>query len=495
MKYKFYLLYILLPLFLLSCGSKMPFDPRAYNGSIIDNTTPEIEPDIPQVDKDNDPFLFPENNNPNAGGFNASKFNEWTLYTYFDGENVARHEFRNDKNWTPGDVSKGEYKLSGQSTYTEVVNPPVNKINDVTYYMYKGKNDHFLPDSDYNTKPINHVVRMERFVFFRFTGSPLAGDALDNRFMAIDTMTKLIFAYSKPTEFKDILGHQVPTKWEPVDNATKVLGVSYPFYEYDPIGVAHPDGTVELFPQYVTDTENGYYDPRIDIVNADREVASPNKPGRSPYIVFNSNLKFYEFSIKAKSLKNINIKSDKYINLGSFFKPNWQFISQNEAYLNYAIRSSLYADGNAITYDVLSHKKNGEIMTSGLFLIKDTTDTIVVNGIKNFTDIPNKYPIVSTEIEKYNIELDAVVTKYGYSLGGFVELKEKWTMATYNNYGAPSIKFVYDKDKEAFVLDKSKSILNKTTVTEPFELKVGETKDFAINYNNESEITYTLSLE
>ncbi len=366
----------------------MPFDPRAYNGSIIDNTAPEVEPEIPQVDKDNDPFLFPENNNPDAGGFNASKFNEWTLYTYFDGKNVARHEFRNDKNWTPGDVSKGEYKLSGQSTYTEVVNPPVNKINDVTYYMYKGKNDHFLPDSDYNTKPIHDVVRMERFVFFRFTGSPLAGDALDNRLMAIDTMTKLIFAYSKPTEFKDVLGQKVPTKWESVDTATKVSGVSYPFYEYDPIGVVSPNGTVELFPQYVKDTENGYYDPRIG--DPSRDVATYGKPGRSPYYVVAIEGDPFLYSVSSKKFsyrKNEYAVSDMFYEY--IFADDGKTITSTEIKWNnnpevntYTHKSTtnpklaVYVDSSGREIEFSLHNNNLELQEAGRIV-----------GLSGFKDI------------------------------------------------------------------------------------------------------------
>ena len=104
--------------------------------------------------------------------------------------------------------------------------------------------------------------------------------------------------------------------------------------------------------------------------------------------------------------------------------------------------------------------------------------------------------MVSTELPNYTLELDSIVTKHGWSVFGVVELVEKWTMVSYNNYGAPKIKFVYDENQEAFVLDTANSNLDKTTVDTSFTFKLGDApKDFTINYSNESEIIYTVEFK
>ena len=494
-----------LAIFLLSCGNG--FDPRLYNsrrdvsgGDDNDSGTPPPPP--PVVDVNSDPFLFPENNNPDFGGFNSAKFDEWTLSTYFDGKNVPIHKFYNYKQWSAGDAATAEYTVSGEDTYTEVVTGSLGKITDVTYIMYKGKNDHFAPDSTYNIEPVNGIVRMERFRFFRFEGKPAAGPLLDNRLMAVDAMTKLVFLYSKPIEFQTVVGQQVPSKWEAVDTATKVSGLSYPFYEYDPIGVVHADGKVELFDGYITDTANRQYDPRIDIANPNRQIASAGKPGRSPYMPVVNDLKTYTLSVTAKSLKNINIKS-KYRT--SLFDKKWKDLEK--AYLTYAIRSSLYLNSEP-TYDILSHKGNGqhpEQSIIGTSKIDTTTERIDTGYTKIFSDLAKEYSLVSTELPNYTLELDAIIQKYA-STGrdpdkGFVSTwgtdpLNYYYHAVYNNYGAPKIKFVYDENQEAFILDTANSNLDKTTVDTSFTFKLGDApKDFTINYSNESEIIYTVEFK
>ncbi len=291
-------------------GGRRSYYMQQNLGSPAGPDEPSVAPPPPSVSTAQDPFLFPENNIVDAGGFTAADMDSWTLASYFDKRNVALHSFIIDgsKMWTEGDATKGEYLLTGQETYTEVVSGNMGKIKDVTYTMYKGKNDHFFPDDPYNITPINDVVRMERFRFYRFFGTPASGPKLDNRLMVIDSMTKLIFAYSKPVKFQNVVGQNVPIGWEAVETATVISGKTRPFYEYDPIGVLHKDGTVEFFDTYVNNTAAAKYDPVIG--DPSREVASSGKPGRSPYYVvdaqeaagsFLENVKGKEFKTRQQS--------------------------------------------------------------------------------------------------------------------------------------------------------------------------------------------------
>ncbi len=303
-KSRHFIFFILILIVFSSCsglvGGRKSYYMQQNIGGSAKPEEPSVAPPPPSVSTAQDPFLFEENNVEDAGGFRASDIDSWTLETYFDKRNVALHKFITDKSklWVKGDEDTGEFLLTGQETYTEVVSGNMGKIKDVTYAVYRGKNDHFFADDPYNTEPINGVLRMERFRFYRFFGTPASGPKLDNRLMAIDTMTKLIFTYSKPVKFQTVVGQNVPIGWEAVDTATVISGNTRPFYEYDPIGVLHKDGKVEFFDTYVNNTAAAKYDPVIG--DPSREVAASGKPGRSPYYVVDAEVAAGEFLTNVK---------------------------------------------------------------------------------------------------------------------------------------------------------------------------------------------------
>ena len=295
MKYKLslFLLSAIL-MFIASCGSKMPFDPRAYNQNLGDPSIdiPDGEGGIPDldipIDPENDPFLDPENLNPDKH-FPASKFDSWEIRASFAGNNSPTYRFTAG-NWNAGNVSKNEFIKKGPNS-----SGGGHSITYMVYYLYKSKNNLFSPTSSYNSGA--HGKRMERFYFYRFSGKGGNIQALDNMLVAVDKNTKLVFAFGVPTKYSYVLGNNVPTAWGSID--TRVNNGKNKFYEYDPVGIVKSDGTVELYKWYTDAMGSGNYNPIIGDPN--RAVATYGKPGRSPYYTLSSATTGDPFRDNAKS--------------------------------------------------------------------------------------------------------------------------------------------------------------------------------------------------
>ncbi len=200
--------------------------------------------------------------------------------------------------------------------------------------------------------------------------------------------------------------------------------------------------------------------------------------------------KMYTLNITAKSLKNVGMKSHQWGSTG-FFQFGWK--EQKEAYINYAIRSSVYTE--SATMDVLTHKENGDIISDRVLPLPKIGDTTITlssnNGIKTFSDLAKSYSVSNVSVGSYSIALDAIVTHYGNSALGYVELDKKETYTKTHNSFNDKVTFAYNYSKGGFVVSSKSN--NYTALPNDFVLKLGESKDFTMRYGNMNEITYTLS--
>lgn len=149
------------------------------------------------------------------------------------------------------------------------------------------------------TNGYNKSSRLKRFWFYRFTGNVVMNT--DNYLIAIDSYSKLVFAFAVPTKWKAIVGIPAPVEWGAVElgweaNADTanlnsqvkfaVDGVRY-FYEYDPVGIVKPNGDIEIY-QWCLDSigNNNRYAPRLNGSASDltRKIADYGFAGRSPYL-------------------------------------------------------------------------------------------------------------------------------------------------------------------------------------------------------------------
>ncbi len=154
--------------------------------------------------------------------------------------------------WSSSDSARAEVKNNGPNT-----SAGSSGINSVVYYAYQGVNPLYKPDGSYNTRGFDKTEEtlMDRFVFYRFTGKT-AMPSLDNYLVAVDTYTKLFFSFAEPTEFKELMGEKVPTKWGAIEK-----GRAYKFYEYDPAGYVDNSGKFVNYDWYNDKLSKGNYDP------------------------------------------------------------------------------------------------------------------------------------------------------------------------------------------------------------------------------------------
>lgn len=283
---------IILSVLFDTCGSYL--NPRYYyqqmNTDREENGTEE--PDIGEegiLDPKKDPFKTGGWNDPNYRGFSLDLDNEYVIASSFDLKNRPKYMLIKDDTWKSGDIYRNEYYYNGTNTKAAGFN-----VSKVKYYMYKNMNPTFGSESSYNKSD-----RLKRFWFYRFTGS--AGLNTDNYLIAIDSYSKLVFAFAVPTKWKKILGIPAPLEWgaaelgweasagsENLNSQIKfaVSGLSY-FYEYDPVGIVKPNGEIEIY-KWCLDSigNNKRYAPRLDGNPSDltRKIADYGFAGRSPYL-------------------------------------------------------------------------------------------------------------------------------------------------------------------------------------------------------------------
>lgn len=198
----------------------------------------------------------------NSGGYDASKFDNWLLVATFDSKDVGTFRFINVNiatNWRIKDHNRKEYIYDGEDTKAGIF-----AILNMTYYQYRGKNPLYSISSEYNNSDF-----VARFYFYKFTGKGLGILGLNNYLIAVDSHSKYIFAFAKPTSFKKMFGKNIPKSWGPVDDKY-VNGKELYFFEYDPAGVVKPDGTCEIYDWFSDGLSKGKYEPLYS--------------GKSPYI-------------------------------------------------------------------------------------------------------------------------------------------------------------------------------------------------------------------
>ena len=289
----------------MSCSHGFLKDPRLYNPKRSSAQTVAPEPEL-QLTGGVDPFdnLDAWYNNPNSNGdetakekvgFSAEEFNEIQITGWFSDLNVPTYTMTKGNVWKEGDTTKHEYVHS---------NAPSTEgqgwsISGVTYYQYRGINPNYDATGNYNvslqtTKEGN--PKLNRFYFYRFTGKGGGVQWLDNYLIAVDTYSKLVFAFSEPVEFNTM---GAPTKWDPTDNEA-FYGQMYQFYMYDPVGyvLKNDDGTytVQLYQWFQVSLAEGNYKVNINTAYTSIAGKDKDKPGKSP---FNSHdVNFFEENMK-----------------------------------------------------------------------------------------------------------------------------------------------------------------------------------------------------
>ncbi|EKV57033.1 hypothetical protein [Brachyspira hampsonii] len=472
----FVILSILFILILFNtCNSH--FNPRYYyqemsrNNSTSDNTA---EPDIGGesiLSADEDPFVYDAVskawNDPNYRGFTLDLDNDYVIAASFGLKNEPTYMLIKDDTWKINDPLRNEYYYDG--TNTKAAGFTVSKVK---YYMYKNMNPTFSSSSAYNKSD-----RLKRFWFYRFTGS--AGLDTDNYLIAIDSYSKLVFAFAVPTKWKTIFGIPAPVEWGAVelgweasaDSVTlnsqvkfAVDGFTY-FYEYDPVGIVHSDGTIEIYPWCTSSIANdNSYAPIVEggKIDLSRNIASNGSPGRSPYMPIKTvkknkialqvqNLEIE--NISAKSFNDRTIGSDEYLNYAGF---------------RYDMRIANTINGTE-TLNTIASKDKPSLFFDSLFKVNIGETKSILSTIYTL-DIEYE----DKDKNSISISLDCQISMYdkkGISIG---------TEAVITDYDSPSINFTYDSNQDAFIF-KDINGANSTKIveyTQGFTLKKGETKVF-----------------
>ena len=284
---KFYLLILMTSIFMMSCGGHF-FNPRYYYNKKDSSSGSEQAPPVDvgggdeNIPEDQDPFKNGEWNSIDYI-FNGNKILDFLFGASFDNNNVPIYKFYKDgKSWSVTDPLTSEKYFDG----TDGGNVAQGyKISPAKFYRYDYKNPLIAPENSYNQSD-----RMKRFVFYRLVGNAVIVP-LNNYLIAVDTYSKLVFAYGKITKTGSTMGQAYPTAFE----AVELHGDKRPFYEYDPIGFMSYDASTDslkltLYREYQNEMArdaNAYF-PQIH--DASREIAGyvdANSAGRSPYYMVN----------------------------------------------------------------------------------------------------------------------------------------------------------------------------------------------------------------
>lgn len=298
------ILLIMVSLLFTSCAKRYsatnPESDSIESGSSTPPSNIEGDENIPETE---DPFLNGDWNRPDYGfSFN---FDDYVIEASFNNKNQPTYKLVKKSSWISSNTAMNEYYYNGDNITGGVT------MGSVKYYLYKSKNPNFLADSPYNKS-----TRMERFYFYKFTAKTAGVYPTDNYLIAIDTYSKLVFAFGVPISWKSIALIPAPTTWGPVElgweadanNNSKINfavdGIKY-FYEYDPVGIVKSNGEIEIYQWYWDSIGNKRYSPQFNgyFGDTNRAIATYGKPGRSPYIpttkeIDNSPVKKNEYNSK-----------------------------------------------------------------------------------------------------------------------------------------------------------------------------------------------------
>lgn len=379
---------VFLTLFAISCNyyDARWFTQRKSTLSSDAVTPPDTPVDLPAADQD--PFKQDSTPKPDDGGFSATQFNDWRLKAVFDKSNVPTYTFQGN-GWVNIDISsRASLKNPGiMVSKADVYNGAntaagSNNISNVKYYRFPKQHPMFGDEFSYNQNP--HATRLQRFNFYWFEGDT-AAPHLSNALIAVDTYSKLVFAYAKPIQSEKLIASEppVPTRWGPFESYSKGPGdKAYNFYEYDPIGYVKSDGNVVLYAWYITAQAASQYDPRMQFIGG--TVASASGPGRSPYapvkVDANDNQDGVSgvLTVSAVRLSNVSSKSYVYSSnggslglfgigaVGNVQAPNSYTYSKtvNMGCYVYALQSRAYDGATTPNFDTLEHVNEGSSLRS-----------------------------------------------------------------------------------------------------------------------------------
>ena len=509
-------LLIILAIFSISCGSH--FNPRYYynrgsGGSSSNPDGPNIGGGGEGLDPKDDPFVDYDGSRPwNDPDYNFKMdFDNYVIEAQFDGNNRPTYKLVRGT-WNKGDESKNEYWYNGPDS-----EGGGTTIGSMKYYLYKGMNHLFASDSEYNKSD-----RLDRFYFYRFEGSAF-GVSIKNCLIAIDTYSKLVFAFGVPNLWKKPVNvpgvPYAPAGWQAVENGweakyevntkdqfANVDGIQY-FYEYDPVGVVKANGEIEIF-QWCLDSigDNSKYAPRVkgNVIDLARKIASETeKEGRSPYMPIKVSTKKDIVTITVNSLKNLDMQSKEFfIGIDRGVK--------DLAYYTYTIAAAGY--NNSIPQD---YTKIVDLDPQPGMVNNIDIDDVTKLNIGQQINFDNSQSFSMNDIDKNGatIDLSSRIHKYNKETG-FADV------AAFGRHGSgevailgePKVKLKYDSTQGGFVFDKENSIMSSTSTTavitfdnsDTFILKKGETKEIVLKYtwtkglntSGESvEIKYTLTFE
>lgn len=422
-----------------------------------------------------DPFKTGEWNREDYRGFTLDLDNEYVIAASFGLKNEPTYMLIKDDTWKPLDLSRNEYYYDG--TNTKAAGFTVTKVK---YYMYKNMNPTFSSTSAYNKSD-----RLNRFWFYRFTGT--AGLSTDNYLIAIDSYSKLVFAFAIPTKWKSILGIPAPIEWGAVelgweasaDSATlneqvkfAVEGLTY-FYEYDPVGIVLPTGEIKIY-QWCLDSiaKNNRYAPRVyeNNINLDRPIASEDIDyGRSPYLP----IKIVEKNKIALQVQDLQIQN---ISAQSFVDK----LSGKDEYTNYAgfsydIRLGYNLNSDTINYNIIASKEQPSLFFDSLALVN-------VGETKSILSTVYTLDVQYEDTDEVYFYLDASITMYDRTYK-IPQIDNDTVLIEQNK---PLIKFRYNKTQDMFVFDSSSGDVSDVSFDKTFTLKKGEIKQFEITINNSS---------
>lgn len=294
-----------------SCNHGFLKDPRLYNAKKkTQDTNMSVAPE-PELDLTGGIDAFDDLEqwyNKSDEGFLASDFDTMSLVgTYFDNSNVPQYAMESGDVWVSNDTTKAEYVHAKAPDTTG----QGYGISNVYWYQYRGRNPLYATDGSYNTQlqsTSKGNPKLNRFYFYRFTGDTLS-PSLDNFLFAVDTYSKLMFAFAYPTKTENVFGNNVPKAWGPTDGSP-FLGTNYQFYMYDPVGYVEKvddQYNVVMYDWFKNNLAKGIYQPTLGGLNDKSqgtpysEVAkkSPSGQGTSPFN--NNSVDFFKENMKLLS--------------------------------------------------------------------------------------------------------------------------------------------------------------------------------------------------
>ena len=462
---------IMFSLFITSCGNY--FNPRYYynrdktsSGAITNESIPDDVGEEETVPEDEDPFKNGAWNDIGYNGFNGNEIKDWFLKVSFDDNNVPIYEFYKDdsKSWYYSDPSIAEYNFdaSGDGNKAQGIS-----ITPMTVYKYEFKNPLVTADSTYNQSD-----RMNRFLFYRIKGAAkVAGIGVDlnNYLIAVDTHSKLVFAYAKITKTASapVVGTPYPIEFK----AVELFESKKKFYEYDPIGIVHADGKVTLYAEYQNEmrlNSTGYF-PSIHDEN--RPIASYQGAGTSPYFNKNAsnNKKEMKLTFTSIELRNIDSKS-----------ANRNAITGNVGWFGTVFDYALF--GYDMKLDFYSSSSDVHSLSPFTTLNPSKIDQalkVKLDSVGSINIESKEHSLLYEENDDITISMAVNLTKYDERSGDF--LYEVHYPYAYSENDKIKIELKYNKNNNTFEL---------ASITDEYGDRIkSKTSSLTVNENSEAEIS------